>query len=106
MTDLNKLLYVADRVWPETRWAIVNNQILQVFQVGGEIVGISEYACEPYKPTERGKAQLMDIVFATYKKIGMSVGDANTYKERTGKLLDGLILEDRHMLINLAAEVL
>jgi hypothetical protein len=59
MTDLNKLLYVANIVEPDTEWEIINGRVRD----GGRCLGFAkEY--EPHKPTERGRAQLTDIFFA------------------------------------------
>ena len=98
-THLNKLLYVAERVWPELEWDLIHNIDIgngkEDIVMHGHPYGVG--LLEPRKPTERGRAQLMDIVFA----ITSSEKDFDAYE-----LVACLSDRNAEAIINLASEVL
>lgn len=112
MTDLNKLLYVAEKVWPDGEWYIVEcgRKKIRGFMCDEEGNSIA-VRLEPHKPTERGRAQLTDIEDA----IIDVVGDIVIGKDDKGFMLgcnsDGhqVLSEGKtkaEAIINLATEVL
>ena len=62
MTDLNKLLYVANKVWPDGEWAIYGNKIAGF--ISYQEAQYTAVELQPHLETMGGKAQLMDIVFS------------------------------------------
>lgn len=94
MTDLNKLLYVAQKVWSDDE-AVIKTDLStgdkSIYLVNAGI------CVEPHKTTERGKAQLMDIVFS----LSSSDVDFDAHE-----LMACLYDKNAEAIINLAAEVL
>ena len=107
MTDLNKLLYVARKVWPRKDYVEYKGRIFLV-ECGAYIPN----HLVPHKPTERGKAQLMDIVFTLWEKgiLELQVGEECGITVCSAKYNDGEGWEECHTkaeaIINLAADVL
>ena len=96
-THLNKLLYVAKKVYSEAD-AVYISRIDGLVAVVFNDQNLS-VSFDPESTTERGRAQLMDIVCAVAKKV-------DGYEYREYELIQYLASGDREAIINLAAEVL